>query len=175
MKKLLISSILGALFCIGCAHPNWVPYSGAQQNWPTSPGAFTDTNRSLIVYYGNPPADYVVLGQISLWSSSGFSGLVARAADEAKLRGADALIVAQTVNVPVSAVLNGQTQFTHGLTFGSPYTAPVTEHDLTAVAIKWKNPASSPTASRKAPAKSAPVTQKNSPSPSDTGHKIVAR
>jgi hypothetical protein len=154
VKKLLLSSIFAALFCVGCAHPTWMPYVGAQQSWPTSPGAFTDTNRSLLVYYGYPPVDYIVIGQINVWSQNEIGGLVGGAADKAKAMGADAMIVGPSISMPVGGVLFAQTPGSPGSAFGSAFAAPMMQHDLSAVAIKWKNATGNPTVN---PPKLAPV------------------
>lgn len=49
----------------GCAMADFTPYSGAQQNWPTSPGTFVDTKYAVPVFYGPPPKPYRVLGYLS--------------------------------------------------------------------------------------------------------------
>jgi len=144
VKKLFPVFVLVALVCFGCARPTWIPYVGAQQNWTTSPGAFIETNRSLPVYYGNPPVNYIVLGQISLWSQNEMSGPVSSVADEAKARGADAIIVGPSASFPVGGVLFPQATTPPGSALGSAFASPMMMHDLTAVAIKWKNTTSNP-------------------------------
>jgi hypothetical protein len=90
---LLISAAL-----VACAHTEFIAYSGAQQKWPTAPGAMV-AKLAVPVYYGLPPRPYTVLGEIATskgqtWAWSDVqSEAMEQAADETKKRGADAIIV----------------------------------------------------------------------------------
>jgi hypothetical protein len=172
VKRILLPVTLAALFCVGCAHPTWMPYVGGQQSWPTSPGAFTDTNRAVLVYYGYPPVDYVVVGQINLWSQNEVKGLVGCAANEAKAKGADAVIVGPSVSFPVGGVLFEQSWHSPAMGFDNSYTASVMQHNLSAIAIKWKNPTGNPTLN---PVKPTPAVAKKSKPAPEMGHKLVSR
>jgi len=164
VKKLPLALAFVALLCVGCAHPTWIPYVGGQQKWTTSPGAFLETNQSLLVYYGNPPVDYIVLGQISLWSQNEVSGTLTSVANEAKTRGADAIIIGPSVSFPVGGVLFPQATTPPGSVLGTAFAGPTMQHDLTAVAIKWKNATGNPAFNLpKTPPKQNPVAQNHHP------------
>src|SRR2546430_17565538 len=98
MKRLIL--LLGAAALLwGCETTEFLAYSGAQQNWPTAPGAMVRQNLAVPVYYGLPPRPYTVLGEIATpkgqtWAWSDVqSEAMEQAAVEAKKRGADAIIV----------------------------------------------------------------------------------
>jgi hypothetical protein len=75
----------------GCARPEFSQYSGQQQNWPTQPGAFINTQFALPIYvksYPNRP--YNVIGQLEWFTNRAGVNYGAR---KAKALGADAMIV----------------------------------------------------------------------------------
>jgi len=98
MKSKPIITVLGCvtLLLAGCATSDFRPYSGAQQVWPTSPGAFIETKYAVPAYFGLPPMPYEVLGYLN--ATTGISPLLTRggikyAASRAKQIGGDAIIV----------------------------------------------------------------------------------
>ena len=95
--RFILLSIAAVL--TGCANVDFMPYTGAQQNWPTASGAVISTKYAVPVYRGLPPRPYVVLGEVAAehgqtwaWSDAESEALES-AADEAKKRGGDAIIV----------------------------------------------------------------------------------
>lgn len=87
--------LLAVLLCLnGCAMADFTPYSGAQQNWPVSPGAFVERKYEVPVYRGNPERPYKVLGYLSATTAPirrrGVAAFMARRAHEL---GGDALIL----------------------------------------------------------------------------------
>lgn len=105
MKALL--ALLACALLTGCYSSKFIPYSGAQQIWPTSPGSFVDTNRAVPVYYGQPPRPYTYLGQISVTTQSQIVDVVAAAATVAKEHGANALLVIEESERPIGSVGSG--------------------------------------------------------------------
>jgi hypothetical protein len=103
---LLLAAVLG-----GCATADFTPYVGAQQNWPTSSGAFVQTIEAgngpmseggrykLPVYFGPPNKPYRVIGyldaesgSLAIWQS-GKTESLRPAVKVAARHGADALIL----------------------------------------------------------------------------------
>ncbi len=98
MKSKHIVSVLGCfvLMLSGCAIADFRPYSGAQQNWPTAPGAFMETNNAVPTYFGPPSRPYEVLGYLDATTAPiRRRGVVRFAASRAKQSGGDAIIVLQ--------------------------------------------------------------------------------
>lgn len=78
----------------GCAVAEFTPYSGAQQNWPTAPGAFVANQYAVPAYYGYPQRPYIVLGYLDATTAPvRRRGVVEFAARRAKEIGGDAIIV----------------------------------------------------------------------------------
>jgi hypothetical protein len=103
-----------AALLTGCATADFMPYAGAQQKWPTAPGAFVKTIDSydgpgrsgtgqqytLPVYFGPPNRSYVVLGSVDvdtqvgrLFEGSETTTTLKPAVRVAGQHGADAIIV----------------------------------------------------------------------------------
>jgi hypothetical protein len=83
-----------ALLLSGCAIADFEPYSGQQQNWPTSPGTFVNNTYAVATYFGYPPRPYNVIGYLDATTAPiRHRGVVAFAARRAKELGADAIIV----------------------------------------------------------------------------------
>lgn len=74
-----------------CTTTNFTPYEGAQ-NWPMSQGALVDRKYAVPVYYGPPSQPYIVMGVLELGNATAGTE-VGAAANKAKQRGADAIIV----------------------------------------------------------------------------------
>lgn len=86
-----LSAAAVVVFFSGCALPEFSLYSGQQQDWPTQPGAFINTQFALPVYvksYPNRP--YNVIGQLEWFTNRVGVNYVVR---KAKALGADAMIV----------------------------------------------------------------------------------
>jgi hypothetical protein len=89
----LLALILAAALT-GCAVADFMPYQGAQQNWPTARGAFVNTQYAVPAYYGYPPRPYNVLGYLDATTAPiRQRGVVEFAARRAKEIGGDAIIV----------------------------------------------------------------------------------
>jgi len=106
------SPLLAAMLVLtGCATADFTPYVGAQQNWPTSSGAFVQTVEAgigpmseggrykLPVYFGPPNRPYRVIGyldaesgNLAIWQS-GKTEALRPAVKIAARHGADALIL----------------------------------------------------------------------------------
>ena len=102
-------SLLGAcLLFSACASHEFHPYAGQQQKWPTSPGAFVDSQYAVPVYYGYPAQQYTVIGYLEETSHGRFSNAVKDAANSAKQLGADAVLVESRgkSSEPIGAVTN---------------------------------------------------------------------
>ena len=96
MKTYFYLGVLGTALVMlsGCATSKFRPYSGAQQDWPTSPGSFIETNSTIPTYFGLPPKPYEVLGYLDATTAPiRRSGVVSYAASRAKALGGDAIIV----------------------------------------------------------------------------------
>ena len=95
------------MFC-GCASHEFHPYVGQQQKWPTSPGAFVDSQYAVLVYYGCPAQPYTVIGYLEDTSHGRFSNAVEDAAKSAKQLGADAIVVQShgKTSEPIGALTN---------------------------------------------------------------------
>jgi hypothetical protein len=103
-------ALLTAAVLTSCATADFTPYTGAQQKWPTAPGAFVKTVEAghgpmaeggaykLPVYFGPPNRQYQVIGSIDAEVPLGVfqSGKIESlrpAVREAAQHGADAIIV----------------------------------------------------------------------------------
>ena len=136
-----ILSLFGAcvLFC-ACAVDDFHPYTGQQQNWPASPGAFADTIYAVPVNYGFPPRPYRVLGSLDATTASGMNA-VGYAASKAKGLGADAVIFQTKGTQIVGSTGFGNATATQigGTTFasGTATSVPITWNKASVIAIKW--------------------------------------
>lgn len=95
-------SLLLLILC-GCASTRYIPYSGAQQDWPTAPGSFMES-AAVPIYHGLPPRPYVYLGLITIQERTALtrsSAAARRAAEIAKSKRADALLVLEEGERPV--------------------------------------------------------------------------
>jgi hypothetical protein len=92
MKSFSLLCACLLLLC-ACASHEFHPYVGQQQKWPTSPGAFVDSQYAVAVYYGYPSRAYAVVGFLEQTSHGWFSDAVEDAANSAKKLGADAVLV----------------------------------------------------------------------------------
>lgn len=85
---------VAAVFLTACTSTKFLPYQGAQQDWPTAPGAFAETFDGVSVYRGLPPKPYDVVGQLELERRTWMAPSVRKkAAAVAREHGADAVIV----------------------------------------------------------------------------------
>jgi hypothetical protein len=142
MKRLFL--ILGAAALLwGCETTEFLAYSGAQQNWPTAAGAMVDTKLAVPVYYGLPPRPYRVLGEIATskgqtWAWSDVqSEAMEQAADEAKKRGADAIVVVSRDASVTGYYSTGSATVVGNTAFGSGVTMPVQTGHVRVTAIKF--------------------------------------
>ncbi len=131
---------VAVVFLSGCAQPEFSLYSGQQQNWPTQPGSFINTQFALPIYVKSyPDRPYDVIGQLE-WFTNRVG--VNYAAQKAKALGADAMIV-------IGEQYAGSTTTGGGFTTGNFYrggfntssagistTMAVTKAQF--IAIKWR-------------------------------------
>ena len=90
----LLVSFVTIAFLTGCTTAKFLSYTGEQTEWPTSPGAMTETVDGVTVYHGLPSKPYNVLGQLDLTQNHKLApGAIQKAATVAKEHGADAIIV----------------------------------------------------------------------------------
>lgn len=142
MKNLLLLTLSAALLA-GCETTEFLAYSGAQQNWPTAPGAMVAANLAVPVYYGLPSRPYRVLGEIATskgqtWAWSDVqSEAMTQAADEAKKRGADAIIVISRDASVTGYYSTGSATVVGNTAFGSGVTMPVQTGHVRVTAIKF--------------------------------------
>jgi hypothetical protein len=142
MKTLLLLMLSTALLC-GCANTEFIAYSGAQQKWPTAPGAMVSAKLAVPVYYGLPPRPYTVLGEIATskgqtWAWSDVqSEAMAQAADEAKKRGADAIIVIRRDASVSGYYSTGSATVVGNTAIGSGVTMPLQTGHVRVTAIKF--------------------------------------
>jgi hypothetical protein len=93
-RTLLACLVVQILLLSGCAIAEFHPYAGQQQNWPTSPGAFVDSQYVVPTFYGYPSRPYNVIGYLDATTAPiRRFGVVSFAARRAKELGADAIIV----------------------------------------------------------------------------------
>jgi hypothetical protein len=135
-------SFLGAclLFC-GCASHEFHPYVGQQQKWPTSPGAFVDSQYAVPVYYGYPAQPYTVIGYLEETNHGRFSNAVKDAANSAKQLGADAVLLEShgKSSEPIGALTNATITPSGGNATVTGTTIIAHRHTdrATVVLIKW--------------------------------------
>src|SRR5439155_9992982 len=141
MKRLIL--LLGAAALLwGCETTEFLAYSGAQQNWPTAPGAMVRQNLAVPVYYGLPPRPYTVLGEIATskgqtWAWSDVqSEAMEQAAVEAKRRGADAIIVISRDASVTGYYSTGSATVVGNTAIGSGVTMPVRTGHVRVTAIE---------------------------------------
>ena len=90
-RRSILTAAAIVVFLSGCSLPEFSLYSGQQQDWPTQPGSFINTQFALPIYvksYPNRP--YNVIGQLEWFTNRVGVNYVVR---KAKALGADAMIV----------------------------------------------------------------------------------
>ena len=114
----------------GCATTDFMPYTGAQQKWPTASGALVSTKYAIPVYRGLPDRPYIILGEVAashgqtwLWTDAESEAMEA-AANEAKKRGGDAIILQGSSREYAGTISTGGANTT-GNYSGNVYAAPV--------------------------------------------------
>jgi hypothetical protein len=138
---------LMALLLSGCALADFEPYSGQQQNWPTSPGTFVNNTYVIPTYFGYPPRPYSVIGYLDATTAPiRHRGAVAFAARRAKELGADAIIVLNHGTEYAGTISTGSA-FTSGQFYGSGFNAtttgtgfsgPLVFGKASIILIKWR-------------------------------------
>jgi hypothetical protein len=138
---------LVALLLSGCALADFEPYSGQQQNWPTSPGTFVNNTYVVPTYFGYPPRPYNVIGYLDATTAPiRHRGVVAFAARRAKELGADAIIVLSHGTEYAGTISTGSA-FTSGQFYGSGFNAtttgtgfsgPLVFGKASIILIKWR-------------------------------------
>lgn len=95
--KLIFFCGLAAFFLTSCGSVRYTRYNGSQQDWPVARGAAVQNDLPVAVYHGPPARPYRVIGWVQV--DNGWRGAwreernLHRAADEAKSRGANAIIL----------------------------------------------------------------------------------
>jgi hypothetical protein len=145
--KIGCSLWLAGLLLSACAIADFEPYSGQQQNWPTSPGTFVNNTYVIPTYFGYPPRPYNVVGYLDATTAPmRRRGVVAFAARRAKELGADAIIVlshgteyAGTISTG-SAFTSGQFYGTgfNATTTGTSFSGPLVFGKASIIMIKWR-------------------------------------
>jgi hypothetical protein len=126
MKNLISATVLAALLLSGCAIADFEPYSGQQQNWPTSSGTFVNTTYVVPTYFGFPPRPYSVIGYLDATTAPiRHRGVVGFAARRAKELGADAIIVLSHGTQYAGTISSGDA-FTSGQFYGNGFSATTT-------------------------------------------------
>ena len=138
---------LAALLFSGCAIADFEPYSGQQQNWPTSPGTFVNNTNVLPTYFGYPPRPYNVIGYLEATTAPiRHRGVVSFAARRAKELGADAVIVLSH-GTEYAGTISTASAFTSGKFYGNGFNATSTGTGFSAplvfgkasiIMIKWR-------------------------------------
>src|SRR6516225_7380006 len=153
--KIGCSLWLAGLLLSACAIADFEPYSGQQQNWPTSPGTFVNNTYVIPTYFGYPPRPYNVVGYLDATTAPmRRRGVVAFAARRAKELGADAIIVlhqgaeyAGTVgtansytsaNVSGSFIGNTYTGTGFATTTGTSVSVPLFFGKASIIMIRWR-------------------------------------
>jgi hypothetical protein len=115
----LVALALAGFTYQGCAVARFKPYVGAQQNWPTAPGAFVENKYAVPAYFSPPPRPYNVLGYLDATTAPiRRKGVVAFAARRAKEVGGDAIVVLQEDSEYVGTYSSGSA-YTTGAVTGS--------------------------------------------------------
>ena len=92
-RRSILSAAAVVVFLSGCAMPEFSQYSGQQQNWPTQPGSFVNTQFGLPIYiHSYPSRPYNVLGYLETLETPVW---VRYAVGKAKALKADAMIVSE--------------------------------------------------------------------------------
>lgn len=144
MKTPLLLLCLSAALLTACRSTNsrLLPYSGEQQQWPTATGSFVDTTQAVPVYFGLPPKPYTYLARIDVTARKERGNVIARAADDARDKGADALIVMENTERAVgsSGFANGVAIGSNGTGYGFGSSSSRVRYggQVTAIAIQWK-------------------------------------
>src|SRR5260370_38508375 len=140
MKSLSFFGV--CLLVIASASHEFHPYAGQQQKWPTSPGAFVDSQYAVPVYYGYPAQQYTVIGYLEETSHGRFSNAVKDAANSAKQLGADAVLVESRgkSSEPIGALTNATITPSGGNATVTGTTIIAHRHTdrATVVLIKWR-------------------------------------
>ena len=109
----------------GCATSDYRAYRGEQQEWPTSPGSFAETEYDVLTYYGLPERPYVVLGYLDATTAPvRRAGVVKYAAARAKALGGDAIIVLHEGSEYVGTLNSGHSRTNSqisGYSFGNQF------------------------------------------------------
>jgi hypothetical protein len=140
--KTLLGCILALALC-SCASTEFMPYSGTQQKWPTAPGAIVSTKLAVPVYHGLPPRPYTMLGELATsqgqrWAWSDVqSDAMETIAEEAKNRGADAIVVLSSDSAVTASVTTGSAYVVGNTAFANAITQRVHTGYVRVAAIKF--------------------------------------
>lgn len=132
----------------GCATSRFTPYVGAQQDWPTAPGAFATSANGITIYRGWPPRPYEVVGRLVAENA-----MDRQLAWSAKAHQADAVLIVDSQTVNGGSVTLPGTSYTAGnimavgnsysgssyTTHGPTVTVPVSNDIVTAWLITFKH------------------------------------
>ena len=96
--RIPFSWVLASLL-VGCTSTTFLTYQGAQQEWPTSPGALAEEREGVPIYHVLQPKPYDILGELDLRRTHLLAPTtLGKAASEAKKRGEDPVIVLEQGN-----------------------------------------------------------------------------
>ena len=130
--------LLPALLLTGCYTTRIIPYAGNQQAWPTAQGSFVDGTQAVPVYFGLPARAYTYLAQVQIEARDPNVDVVKIAAQTAKAKGADALLVLDNTERPVGTSSFGSGFASANNGFGSGFSSVRYAGQIKAIAIKWK-------------------------------------
>jgi hypothetical protein len=121
-----------------CTTSNFTSYEGAQ-NWPVSQGALVDRKYAVPVYYGPPQQPYIVIGLLELGNATAGTE-VGAAANKAKQRGADAIIVLSHGSGYVGTYSTGTVTAYGATAYGTGISVPIIAGEAKVAVIRWVAP-----------------------------------
>ena len=134
---------LAAILAIGCGTVSYSPYVGQQEDWPTAKGAFVKERDKIPIYRGLPTRPYTMLGHMVITTDTGAEEMLA--VSRAKQYKADAILFVDSTMFTSGSFGGGTATAvpTRGgaMAFGSGFSATTQGVQLTAILIKWKEPA----------------------------------
>jgi hypothetical protein len=141
--KSLYAFLLLAL--TGCASVRYSQYIGDQPENPTSTGAFVRQVKGVPIYQGYPSRPYDIMGRFEI--SGDPDAADAQLAWLAKEKKADAVLFQNKDRIASGSASTHVGNSSGGLSFGSSFSEPLENVELTGLLIKWKVQTSEPKAS----------------------------
>jgi hypothetical protein len=96
MKVRTLIPLAAVVLVTACTTTRFLPYTGAQSDWPTAAGALAEERDGMPVYHGLPPKPYDILGRLELERLNRLApNTLTKAVSEARKRGGDAVMVVE--------------------------------------------------------------------------------